>query len=118
MLKTRKSTTSTFMSRSESPLRESGSMLKRQRKTLPKKTNNAEVVGDPSHDDSEGTTRCIDRRFDLGTRKLPQVLLKYTTAKTAQSRTTTSTKLRIKELKYGCQLMAQSYGTIRPIDQT
>jgi len=47
----------------------------RQRKTLPKKTDNAEVVGKPSHDDSEGVVRYIDRRFDLGTRKLPQVLL-------------------------------------------
>jgi len=51
--------------------------VKRQRKALPKKTNNAEVVGKPSHDDSEGARRDIDRRFDLGTRKLPQVLLKY-----------------------------------------
>jgi len=73
--------------------------VKRQRKTLLKKTDNAEVIGDPSHDDSEGTTGYIDRRFDLGTRKLPQVLLKYTTVETAQSRTTTSTKLRIKERK-------------------
>ena len=49
--------------------------MERQRKTLLKKTNNAEVVGKPSHDDSEGITGFIDRRFDLGTRKLPQALL-------------------------------------------
>src|SRR5712671_4849266 len=80
----------------------------KQRKTLPKKTNNAEVIGDPSHDDSEGTTSYIDRRFDLGTRKLPQVLLKYTTDETAQSRTTTSTKLCIKSANSRHQLMAQA----------
>ena len=73
--------------------------MKKQRKTLPKKTDSAEVIGKPSHDDSEGTTGYIDKRFDLGTRKLPQVLLKYTVDETAQSRTTTSTKLRIKERK-------------------
>src|SRR5882672_6379317 len=115
MLKARKSTPSTFMSRSESPLRESGSMLKRQRKTLLKKTNNAEVIGDPSHDDSEGATIDIDRRFDLGTRKLPQVLLKYIQVKTAQSRTTTSTKLRIKSANSRHQLMAQARSRLMTI---
>jgi len=82
--------------------------VKRQRKTLPKKTDNAEVIGDPSHDDSEGTTSYIDRRFDLGTRKLPQVLLKYMTIETAQSTTTTSTKLSIKNVNSRHQLMAQA----------
>src|SRR5882757_296714 len=114
MLKTRKSAPSTMMSRSESPLKEGVSVFKRQRKTLLKKTNNAEVIGDPSHDDSEGTTSYIDRRFDLGTRKLPQVLLKYITNKTAQSRTTTSTKLRIKSANSGHQLMVQARS--RPIN--
>jgi len=73
--------------------------VKRQRKTLPKKTDNVKATDESSHDDSEGTTGYIDRRFDLGTRKLPQVLLKYTSVETAQSRKTTSTKLRIKERK-------------------
>jgi len=80
----------------------------RQRKTLLKEANNAEVIGDPSHDDSKGTTGYIDRRFDLGTRKLPQVLLKYKTIETAQSKRTTSTKLRIKSANSGHQLMAQA----------
>jgi len=70
--------------------------VKRQRKTLPKKTDNAGVIGKPSHDDSEGTTRYIDRRFDLGTRNCPKSYFKYTADETAQSRTTTSTKLRIR----------------------
>ena len=83
-------------------------MGRRQRKTLLKKTNNAEVIGDPSHDDSERTTRYIDRRFDLGTRKLPQVLLKYIADESAQSRTTTSTKLRIKSANKRHPLMAQA----------
>src|SRR5712671_6157502 len=87
-------------------------MIMKQRKTLPKKTNNAEVIGDPSHDDSEGTTSYIDRRFDLGTRKLPQVLLKYTADETAQSRTTTSTKLRIKSANSGHQHMAQARASL------
>jgi len=82
--------------------------VERQRKTLLKKTDSAEVIGNPSHDDSEGTTSHIDRRFDLGTRKLPQVLLKYITVETAQSRTTTSTKLRIKSANSRHQLMAQA----------
>jgi len=73
--------------------------VKRQRKTLLRKADNAKVIGDPSHDDSEETTSYIDRRFNLGTRKLPQVLLKYITVETAQSKTTTSTKLHIKERK-------------------
>jgi len=84
----------------------------RQRKTLPKKTDNAEVIGQPSHDDSEGTTRISTEDLTWGLEKLPQVLLKYKGNRTAQSRTTTSTKLRIKELKYGHHLMAQAYGTI------
>jgi len=72
--------------------------VKRQRKTLLKKTDNAEVIGDPSHDDSEGTASYIDRRFDLGTRKLPQVLVKYKRDESAQSKATTSIKLRIKSI--------------------
>src|SRR5712671_6133602 len=87
----------------------------RQRKTLPKKTDNAEVIGDPSHDDSEGTMGYIDRRFDLGTRKLPQVLLKYKADETAQSKRTTSTKLRIKSTNSGHQLTAQAQ--TRPINR-
>ena len=49
----------------------------------------------------------VDRRFDLGTRKLPQVLLKYRSGRMAQSKATTSTKLRIKSINMRHQLMAQ-----------
>ena len=89
--------------------------MKKQRKTLPKKTDNAEVIGDPSHDDSEGTTSYIDRRFDLGTRKLLQVLLKYITDKTAQSKATTSTKLHIKSANSRHQLMAQARSRLKAV---
>ena len=89
--------------------------MERQRKTLLKKTDNAEVIGDPSHDDSEGTTSYIDRRFDLGTQKLPQVLLKYIRDETAQSRTTTSTKLRIKNANSRHQLMAQARSRLKAV---
>jgi len=80
----------------------------RQRKTLPKKTDNAEVVGQPSHDDSEGTTRISTEDSTWGLENCPKSYVKYTADQTAQSETTTSTKLRIKERKYETTLMAQA----------
>src|SRR5712671_4607994 len=73
----------------------------RQRKTLPKKADNAEVIGQPSHDDSEGTTRISTEDSTWGLENCPKCYVKYREVSTAQSKTTTSTKLRIKEHKYG-----------------
>jgi len=92
--------------------------VRRQRKTLPKKTDNAEVVGQPSHDDSEGTTRISTEDSTWGLENCPKSYVKYRGVRSAQSRMTTSTKLRIKELKYGHQLMAQAHGTIRRNSQS
>ena len=70
-----------------------------QRKALPKKTDNAEVVGQPSHDDSEGTTRISTEDLTWGLENCPKSYVKYKAVTTAQSKATISTKLRIKELK-------------------
>jgi len=73
--------------------------VRRQRKTLPKKTDNAEVIEQPSHDDSEGTTRISTEDSTWGLENCPKSYVKYKAVTTAQSIPTTSTKLRIKELK-------------------
>ena len=82
--------------------------MKTQWKTLPKKTNNAEVVGKPSHDDSEGITIISTEDSTWGLENCPKSYFKYTADETAQSKTTTSTKLRIKSANSRHQLMAQA----------
>ena len=84
-----------------------------QRKALPKKTNNVEVIRQSSHDDSEGAIDELTEDSTWGLENCPKSYVKYRAVTTAQSRTTTSTKLRIKELKYGHHIMAQTHGTIR-----
>jgi len=51
--------------------------VRRQRKTLPKKTDNAEVVGQPSHNDSEGTTRISTEDSTWGLENCPKSYVKY-----------------------------------------
>src|SRR5712672_201740 len=107
MLKTKKSAPSTRRIEMNPHLRRAF-RCKGQRKTLLKKTDNAEVIGDPSHDDSGESTGYIDRRFDLGTRKLPQVLLKYIRGERAQSERLQVQSSASKSANSGHQLMAQA----------
>jgi len=51
--------------------------VKRQRKTLPRKADNAEVVGLPSHDDSEGIPRILTEDSTWGLENCPKSYVKY-----------------------------------------
>src|SRR5712672_4368980 len=80
----------------------------RQRKTLPKKTDNAEVVGQPSHDDSEGTIRISTEDSTWGLENCPKPYLN-----TWQARRRNQERLQVqssasKNANNEHQLMAQA----------
>src|SRR5712672_2512365 len=80
----------------------------RQWKTLPKKTDNAEVIGQPSHDDSEGTMRISTEDSTWGLENCPKSYLN-----TRQTRWRNQERLQVqssasKSANSGHQLMAQA----------
>jgi len=72
-------------SRCESPLRESGSS-KYATETLPKKTDNVEVQGESSHDDSEETRLILTEDSTWGLENCPKSYLNNRRDQTAQSK--------------------------------
>src|SRR5712675_3068803 len=79
----------------------------RQRKTLPKKTDNAEVVGKPSHDDSEGITRWIRQKIRLGDSKTAP----SPTLNTRQTRRRNQKQLQVQSSASRAQIWTSTHGT-------